>query len=55
MSGKGVSAALVNGDGFNFDYQIGQTIAGVSDTLTLCVKGASNGDDAMGTLKWYDL
>lgn len=55
LSGKGVSAGLVNGDGFNFDYQIGQTIAGASDTLTLCVKGASNGDDAMGTLKWYDL
>jgi hypothetical protein len=55
LSGKGVSAALVNGDGFNFDYQIGQTIAGVSDTLTLCAKGASSNDDVLGTLKWYDL
>src|SRR6056300_712398 len=40
------------GDGFNFDYQLGQTIAGVSDTLTLCAKGASNGDDVVGNLKW---
>jgi hypothetical protein len=55
LSGKGVSSASVNGDGFNFDYQLGQTIAGASDTLTLCAKGASNGDDVLGTLKWYDL
>jgi len=55
LSGKGVSAASVNGDGFNFDYQIGQTIAGASDTLTLCAKGASANDDVLGTLKWYDL
>jgi hypothetical protein len=55
LSGKGVSSANVNGDGFNFDYQLGQTIAGASDTLTLCAKGASNGDDVLGSLKWYDL
>jgi len=55
LSGKGVSSANVNGDGFNFDYQLGQTIAGASDTLTLCAKGASNGDDVIGSLKWYDL
>ena len=36
-------------------YQIGQTIAGVSDTITLAAKGASNGDDICGTLKWVDL
>ena len=55
LSGKGTSVGTVNGDGFNFDYQLGQTIAGASDTLTLCAKGASNGDDVVGTLKWYDL
>jgi len=55
LSGKGISVGTVNGDGFNFDYQLGQTIAGASDTLTLCAKGASNGDDVLGTLKWYDL
>jgi len=55
LSGKGVSSASVNGDGFNFDYQLGQTIGGTSDTLTLCAKGASNGDDVLGSLKWYDL
>ena len=55
LSGKGVSSASVNGDGFNFDYQLGQTVGGTSDTLTLCAKGASNGDDVLGSLKWYDL
>src|SRR5210317_2106272 len=50
LSGKGVSSASVNGDGFNFDYQLGQTIAGASDTLTLCAKGASNGDDVLGSI-----
>ena len=55
LSGKGVSSASVNGDGFNFDYQLGQTIAGASDTLTLCAKGAANNDNVLGTLKWYDL
>jgi len=38
-----------------FNNQIGQTIAGASDTITLCAKGASNGDDVCGTLKWVDL
>jgi hypothetical protein len=55
LSGKGVSSSSVNGDGFNFDYQLGQTIAGASDTLTLCAKGAANNDNVLGTLKWYDL
>jgi len=55
LSGKGISVGTVNGDGFNFDYQLGQTIAGASDTLTLCAKGASNNDNVLGTLKWYDL
>ena len=53
LSGKGVSIENF-GDGFNFEYQLGQTIAGVSDTLTLCAKGASNGDDIVGSIKWYD-
>ena len=54
LSGKGTST-LQFGEGFNFSYQLGQTIAGASDTLTLCAKGASNGDDVIGTLKWVDL
>ena len=55
LSGKGANSLAFAQDGFNFQYQIGQTIAGVSDTITLCAKGASNGDDVCGTLKWVDL
>ena len=54
LSGKGTSA-IQFGDSFNFDYQLGQTISGTSDTLTLCAKGASANDDVVGTLKWIDL
>ena len=55
ISGKGANSLAFAQDGFNFQYQIGQTIAGVSDTITLCAKGASNGDDVCGTIKWVDL
>jgi len=55
LSGKGANSLSFAQDGFNFDYQLGQTIAGVSDTITLAAKGASNGDDICGTLKWVDL
>jgi hypothetical protein len=55
LSGKGANNLQFAQDGFNFAYQLGQTIAGSSDTLTLCAKGASNGDDICGTLKWVDL
>jgi hypothetical protein len=54
LSGK-ASNSIQFGDGFNFEYQLGQTIGGTSDTLTLCAKGASNGDDIVGNLKWVDL
>jgi len=55
LSGKGANNLQFAQDGFNFDYQLGQTIGGTSDTLTLCAKGASNGDDICGKLKWVDL
>ena len=54
LSGK-ASNSIQFGDGFNFDYQLGQTISGTSDTLTLCAKGAANNDDVLGNLKWVDL
>ena len=55
ISGKGANSLTFAQDGFNFDYQIGQTIAGVSDTITVAAKGASNGDNICGTIKWVDL
>jgi len=45
----------IGGDAFAFSYQLGQTISGTSDTLTLAVRpGAANGD-VSGLIKWYDL
>jgi len=56
LSGKGANSLQFGQAGtFNFDYQLGQTIGGTSDTITLCAKGTSNGDDICGTLKWVDL
>jgi hypothetical protein len=43
------------GEGFVFANQLGQTIAGVSDTLTLGVRPGSANGDVSGLLKWYDL
>jgi hypothetical protein len=43
------------GDGFVFSNQLGQTIAGVSDTLTLGVRTGSANGDVSGLIKWYDL
>jgi len=57
LSGKGANNLQFAQDGFNFEYQLGQTISGTSDTLTLCAKGGSNGDDICGTLKmgWFNI
>jgi len=55
LSGKGANNLRFAQDGFNFSYQLGQTISGTSDTITLAAKGASNGDDICGTIKWVDL
>ena len=38
-----------------FANQLGQTIAGVSDTLTLGVRPGTANGDVSGLLKWYDL
>ena len=51
----GKTAPYTVGDGFNFAYQIGQTIAGVSDTLTLGVRPGTANGDVSGLIKWYDL
>jgi hypothetical protein len=56
LSGKGTSLVTASESGnFNFSYQLGQTISGTSDTLTLAGKGAANNDDIVGLLKWFDL
>ena len=50
-------AALAAPTGYNFDYQLGVSLASVSDTYTIGVRtvsGATTGD-AFGSLSFYDL
>lgn len=44
----------VNG-GYNFGLQLGRTIGGTSDTLTVAARVLSGTGDAIGTLEFYDL
>ena len=53
MGGK--TAPFSIGDGFVFANQLGQTISGTSDTLTLGVRAGSANGDVSALLKWYDL
>ena len=54
MGGKTAPSTL-GGDFIAFVNQLGQTIAGVSDTLTLGVRPGTANGDVSGLLKWYDL
>jgi len=45
----------ISGDSFAFAYQLGQTIGGTSDTLTLGVRPGTANGDVSGLIKWYDL
>jgi hypothetical protein len=56
-SGSGGAAGLAAPTGYNFDLQLGASIAGVSDIYTLAIRtvsGATTGD-AVGSLSFYDL
>ena len=44
----------VNGS-YNFGLQLGRTIGGTSDTLTLAARVTSGSDDIVGTVEFYDL
>ena len=54
MGGK-TAPSTIGGDAFAFAYQLGQTIGGTSDTLTLGVRAGSANGDVSGLIKWYDL
>ena len=40
---------------YNFDLQLGRTIAGTSDTLTLAARVFAGNNDIIGTFEFYDL
>jgi hypothetical protein len=54
MGGKTAPSTIGDG-GFAFAYQLGQTISGTSDTLTLGVRPGSANGDVSGLIKWHDL
>ena len=43
------------GEDIPFDYQIGQTIGGTSEVITLAAKATTNNDDIAFTIEWFDL
>lgn len=56
-TGSGGTQALATATDYNFDLQIGASIAGVSDIYTVAIRtvsGATTGD-AVGSLSFYDL
>ena len=53
MGGK--TAPVSFGDGFDWGYQLGETIGGTSDTFTLAARAKSNSSNVAGILKWYEL
>jgi hypothetical protein len=56
-SGSGGTQGLSAATGYNFDLQLGASIAGVSDIYTVAIRtvsGATTGD-AVGSLSFYDL
>lgn len=53
LGGKTAPSSI--GDGYAWDYQLGRTLAGVSDTLTLGVRTNSSSKTAAGIIKWFEL
>ena len=56
VSGSNQGSGTATGDiEYNFDEQIGASIAGVSDIYTLAARTISGSDDIIGSLSYYDL
>jgi hypothetical protein len=56
-SGSGGTTGLAAATGYNFDLQLGVSLAGTSDIYTVAIRtvsGATTGD-AVGSLSFYDL
>lgn len=49
------SAPITNGSEYNWDMQLGATLAGVSDTYTVAVRALSGTHTAIGTMSFWDL
>lgn len=52
----GKTAPIQLGDGgFDWDYQLGRSLAGVSDTVTLAIRSSSSSKAASGLMRWVEL
>lgn len=49
------TSAINVDEGYNFDLQLGRTLAGVSDTITLAIRTLSGNHTAIGSLGFFDL
>lgn len=54
LGGKTAPVSLGK-DGFDFEYQLGSTIGGTSDTITLAAKAKSPSSSIAGILKWFEI
>lgn len=50
-----VSSSVANSETYNFDMQLGRTIAGVSDTYTIAARTLSGTQSAIATFSFWDL
>jgi hypothetical protein len=49
------ASAVANNEDYNWDLQLGSTVAGVSDVITLAARTLSGTDSIIGSLDFYDL
>jgi hypothetical protein len=54
-TGKSGRVPLAAGSGYNWDLQLGRTLASVSDVYTLAVRTVSAAGGGIGSLSFYDL
>ena len=56
VSGSNQGSGVVStGDSYNFDLQLGASLAGVSDIYTVAARTISGTDDIIGSMSYYDL
>ena len=56
VSGSNQGSGVVStGESYNFELQLGSSLAGVSDIFTLAARTISGTDDIIGAMSYYDL
>lgn len=55
LASNQLNANTTNGSEYNFDLQLGRTLAGVSDTFTIAVRALSGTHSAIGSMSFWDL